>query len=262
MSQKKKSPRRLAAADLLFNQGFGSRREVEGRILQGQLKVAGEVVDDPGEVVELDGLVFEVMGQRWPYREHAYIVMNKPLGYECSQKPSTWPSVMTLLPTPLRTRGVQPLGRLDQDTSGLLLLSDDGAFIHRMTSPKKKVAKVYRAGTKHELDDKAITRLKTGVVLEDDPMPVAAADAEIVGPHDLRLTITEGKYHQVKRMIAAVSNRCESLHRERFGELLIPACLAPGQWMWLDSPDEVLKGYSAPDEALAERIGPPPSRLL
>ena len=128
---------------------------------------------------------------------------------------------------------MQAVGRLDQDTTGLLLLSDDGAFIHRMNSPRHHVPKVYEVTTKHPLDERQITRLKAGVVLDDDPKPVAAADAQALGEHHLQLTLTEGKYHQVKRMVAAVGNRVEALHRSRIGGLALPADLAPGEWRWL-----------------------------
>ncbi len=160
-------------------------------------------------------------------------MLHKPAGYECSQKPRHHPSVLSLLPPPLRTRGVQPVGRLDEDTTGLLLLTDDGALIHRLTSPKWHVPKVYEVGTKHPVTDEQIARLLAGVVLDDDPAPVRAAACERTGERALRLTLTEGKYHQVKRMVAAVGNRVETLHRSRFGALALPEALQPGQWQWL-----------------------------
>jgi 16S rRNA pseudouridine516 synthase len=143
---------------------------------------------------------------------------------------------MSLLPAPLRVRGVQPVGRLDEDTTGLLLLTDDGALIHRLTSPKHHVPKVYEVGCKHEVEPKQVAALLAGVVLDDDPAPVRAAACEAVGTHGLVLTLTEGKYHQVKRMVAAAGNRVETLHRSRFGALELPADLAPGQWRWLEGP--------------------------
>jgi len=129
---------------------------------------------------------------------------------------------------------------LDQDTTGLLLLSDDGAFIHRMNSPKRHVPKVYEVTAKHPLDDKQRDRLLAGVVLDDDPRPVRAAACEVVAPTNLRLTLTEGKYHQVKRMVAAVGNRVEGLHRSQIGGLVLPADMAPGQWRWLSETDLAL----------------------
>lgn len=235
-------PRRLE--DILFSQGFGTRRVCAGLIQQGHVMVNGQAVDDAGALFETEGLKFTVQGVAWPYQAQAYLMLHKPAGTECSQKPSAWPSIYTLLPAPLRQRpqkgavqGVQAVGRLDQDTTGLLLLTDDGAFIHRMSSPKKHVAKVYEVTAKHPVTQAMVERLLTGVVLDDDPKPVRAAACVITGDHTLSLTLTEGKYHQVKRMVAAVGNRVEGLHRSRIGGLALPDDLAPGQWRWLTPQD-------------------------
>ena len=224
----------MRLAQVLFSQGFGTRRECAALIAAGRVEVGGQVVDDPGHEVDPAGLVFAVDGQRWPYAEHALVLLHKPAGYECSQKPRHHPSVLALLPAPLRTRGVQPVGRLDEDTTGALLLTDDGALIHRLTSPKRHVAKVYDVTLKHPLDERLVQRLRDGVVLDDDPRPVRAAACEATGERTLRLTLTEGKYHQVKRMVAAAGNRVEALHRSAFGGLAL-GDLAPGQWRWVDA---------------------------
>ena len=193
--------------------------------------------------VATDDLHFSVQGVAWAYHEKAYLMLHKPAGTECSQKPSTYPSIYTLLPAPIRQRGggaaagVQAVGRLDQDTTGLLLLSDDGKFIHRMSSPKHHVPKIYQISAKHAVDGAQVAKLLAGVVLDDDPTPVRAAACEQTGERTLNLTLTEGKYHQVKRMIAAVGNRVEGLHRARIGGLDLPADLAAGQWRWLTPQD-------------------------
>ena len=225
----------MRLSQILFSQGFGARRECLGRILDGQVSVRGTVIDDPDAELDTMGLVLDVQGRSWPYHERALVMLHKPPGYECSMKPKHHPSVMSLLPLPLRVRGLQPVGRLDEDTTGLLLLTDDGPLIHRLTSPKHHVPKVYEVRCKHPVDERQRDRLLAGVVLEDDPQPVLAEGLEITGTHSLRLTLIQGKYHQVKRMIAAVSNRVEGLHRSAFGSLQLPADLAPGQWSWLDA---------------------------
>ena len=229
--------------DILFSQGFGTRRVCAGLIQQGHVQVNGETIVDAGQWFDLEGLRFQVQGQEWPFAAQAYVMLNKPAGTECSQKPSTWPSIYTLLPAPLRQRPqkaavqwVQAVGRLYQDTTGLLLLTDDGKFIHKMSSPKHHVPKVYEVTTKHPITSEMVDRLLTGVVLDDDPQAVKAAACEAVGELHLRLTLTEGKYHQVKRMLAAVSNRVEGLHRSRIGGLELND-LAPGQWRWLTEQD-------------------------
>ena len=241
--------------DILYSQGFGTRRVCAGLIQQGFVQVyesneALAPVEFAQAATEFvaTGLRFRVQGVDWPYFEKAYLMLHKPTATECSQKPSTYPSIYTLLPSPLRLRpqkaavqGVQAVGRLDQDTTGLLLLTDDGKFIHRMSSPKKHVPKVYEITAKHPVDDRQVQRLLEGVVLDDDPKPVRAAGAELADPQGerlhLRLTLTEGKYHQVKRMLAAVGNRVEGLHRSRIDQLELPADLLPGQWRWLSDAD-------------------------
>ncbi len=233
--------------EILYSQGFGTRRICAGLIQQGLVQVyaSGPVraaVTCMQAAAEFDaaGLWFRVQGVDWPYAEKAFLMLHKPAGTECSQKPSTYPSIYTLLPSPLRQRpqkgavqGVQAIGRLDQDTTGLLLLTDDGKFIHRMSSPRHHVPKVYEVTVRHPLDARHLSQLLAGVVLDDDPKPVRAAACEAVGEFHLRLTLTEGKYHQVKRMVAAVSNRVEGLHRSQIGGLRLPDDLAPGQWRWL-----------------------------
>jgi len=223
-------------AQVLFSQGFGTRRECEALIAAGLVSVGGVVCENPWQAFDPVGLVFGVQGVPWPFHERALVMLHKPAGYECSQKPKHHASVLSLLPAPLRRRGLQPVGRLDEDTTGLLLLTDDGTLIHRLTSPKHHVPKVYEVQCKHEVDAKQLAALLAGVVLDDDPKPVKAAACEAVGTHGIRLTLTEGKYHQVKRMVAAVGNRVEGLHRSAFGALQLPADLAAGHWRWLDGP--------------------------
>lgn len=227
--------------DILFKQGFGSRRECAALVHSGQVQVAGQRVDDPASDFDTAGLHVEVSGVRWPFRPQALVLLHKPAGFECSRDPRDHPSVLGLLPLPLRRR-VQPVGRLDQDTTGLLLLTDDGPLLHRLTSPRHHVAKVYEVGAKHPVTAEQAAQLLAGVQLKDDPRPVRAAACELTGPANLRLTLTDGRYHQVKRMLAAVGNRVETLHRSAFGPLQVDASLPPGQWRWLsDDEDAALR---------------------
>jgi 16S rRNA pseudouridine516 synthase len=228
---------------ILFDQGFGERRVCEGLILNGLVQVNGEVVDDLDAAFLEDRLNLVVDGQPWVTHVKALIMLHKPAGYECSLKPGAWPGVHNLLPVPLRRRGLQPVGRLDQDTTGLLLLTDDGPLLHKLTSPKHHVPKVYDVTCKHPVTPAMCEKLRKGVVLDDDPEPVYADAADPVGEGEtlhLRLTLLQGKYHQVKRMVAAVSNRVEGLHRSQIGRLTLPEDLAPGQWRWIEDPAIVL----------------------
>ena len=230
--------------EVLYTQGFGTRRVCAGLVQMGHVTVQGEATTDSGLELAVEGLKFTVQGQAWEYHSLAYLMLHKPAGTECSRKPSAHPSIYTLLPAPLRLRpqkgavqGVPAVGRLDQDTTGMLLLTDDGQFIHRMSSPRHHVPKVYQVVTRHPVDERQVARLLEGVVLEDDPRPVRAAACVQTGECMLDLTLTEGKYHQVKRMLAAVGNRVEALHRSRIGGLALPTDLAPGQWRWLAPAD-------------------------
>ena len=227
----------MRLSQILFSQGFGSRRECSALLGSGAVRVAGRVCDDPDEDLPTYELVLTVNGQPWPFHDPAVVMLHKPAGVECSRQPGRHRSVMSLLPPPLRQRGVQPVGRLDQDTTGLLLLTDSGPLIHRLTSPKHHVAKVYEVVTKHAIDEAQMAALRAGVVLLDDPVPTAATTCEQVSERALRLTLTEGRYHQVKRMLAAVGNRVETLHRSAFGALQLPADLLPGQWRWAAAAD-------------------------
>jgi 16S rRNA pseudouridine516 synthase len=232
-------------AELLFTQGFGTRRECDALVLAGLVQIAGAVRDDPDGEVDAEGLHFLVRGEAWSYRQRALLVLNKPPGYECSQKAKHHPSIYSLLPAPLRSRGVQAVGRLDEDTTGTLIFTDDGTLIHRLTSPKRHTAKVYEVGCKHAVDAAQVDQLLRGVLLRDDNETVRAAACEAVAAKTLRLTLVEGKYHQVKRMVAAAGNRVEALHRSDFAGIRVDD-LAAGSWRWLSAAEET---------ALLEKVG-------
>ena len=250
MTQPADTPR--AIRQILFEQGFGTRRDCAALLGAGAVTTQGRVIDDPDQAFAVEGLELVVDGLAWRCHEQALVMLNKPGGYECSQKPKAWPGVLTLLPPPLRRRGLQPVGRLDQDTTGLLLLTDDGALIHRLTSPRHHVPKVYDIGCDRPVDAEQLRQLLHGVVLHDDPLPVRAAACAITGERSLRLTLTQGKYHQVKRMVAAAGNHVTTLHRSRYGALQLPPGLAPGQWAWVEGLAAIQPGA---DQAAAQAAG-------
>jgi len=227
---------------ILHSQGFGSRKACRVMVRHHEVTVNGEECDNPFAEFDPIGLQFTVRGEPWQYHEKAYLMMHKPAHYECSQKTLHHPSIYSLLPPPLRERGVQCIGRLDEDTTGLILISDDGQFIHRMSSPKWKVPKVYEVTLKHAADIAFITAMIAGVQLVDEPAPIAALECVQISETIIHMTLAEGKYHQVKRMVAAAGNRVEALKRIRIGGLQLPADLAPGEWCWLNA--ETLKKLS------------------
>lgn len=220
---------------LLQSQGFGSRKDCRELVRARRVTVNGETCTNPEREFATMDLMLGVDGMDWPYREKAYLALHKPVGYECSRQARDHPSVFGLLPAHLVTRGVQCVGRLDQDTTGLLLMSDDGEFIHHHTSPKRAVGKTYRVTCKHAFGDGMIEALLAGVLLNDETAPLAALRCIRLGERELELSIGEGKYHQVKRMIAAAGNRVEALHRVAVGGYALPPDLPVGSWKWLDA---------------------------
>ena len=230
----------ISLEKILFSQGFGTRRYCSDLVYADLVKVNGELAQDPEERLSTEGLILNVEGRDWEFHEKAYIAFNKPPNYECSHKATHHPSVYGLLPRPFVERGLQCVGRLDYDTTGLLLISDDGQFIHKMTSPKKNIGKVYEITTPEPITQKQIDHLLNGVVLDDDPKPCFATACRQLDERKLAMTIVEGRYHQVKRMMAAVGNHVAKLHRTEIGQYCMPGDLAQGEWRWL-YPDDLLR---------------------
>lgn len=181
---------------VLQSQGFGTRKWCRELIEDGDVAIGGETITDSRAVVETDGLEFSVYGEPWTYREHVYIALNKPAGYECSRKPSHHPGVLSLLPEQFALRDVQPVGRLDHDTTGLLLMSDDGAFIHAQSSPGRHIPKVYVASTHDPVTPQLVRQLMDGVKLHDEPAPLAAVVCDMLDTHRLMIVLEQGKYHR------------------------------------------------------------------
>jgi len=246
MSKKSKPNKNNTLERVLYSQGFGARKLCRNLIRSGSVSVNGIVCEDPDQAFETDNLQLEVDGYEgvWPYCENAYLLLNKPAGYECSRAPKHHPSILSLLPDPLRERDVQPVGRLDVETTGLLLLTDDGQCIHVLTSPKHAVPKVYRAELAETADQSLCDKLLSGVLLKDEAETIAADACVLLNPNALEMTIPQGKYHQVRRMTAAAGNHVQSLERVAIGELTLPADLAPGNWQWLDATQMRLAGWT------------------
>jgi len=226
---------KLSLDRIIQSQGFGTRKYCRALIEDGEVVIDGAPHTNYKTSFDTDGLVLTVFGEPWQVRERVYIALHKPANYECSRKPSHHPGVLTLLPEQFTWRDVQPVGRLDHDTTGMLLMSDDGPFIHAQSSPKRHVPKIYQATTQEPVTQALIDELLAGVKLHDEPAPLAALSCVQRGPLQLEIVLEQGKYHQVKRMLAAASNHCLALHRSAIGGLTLEALgIAEGEWCFLD----------------------------
>lgn len=233
--------RKLTLDRVLQSQGFGSRKGCRSLVRDGAVSIGGEVVTSFDTPLDPEGLEFTVHGEPWAFHEHLYLALNKPPNYECSRKPSHHPGVLSLFPEQFTWRETQPVGRLDHDTTGLLLLSDHGAFIHAHTSPKRQVPKTYLATVQDEVTDALVAQMLGGVQLDDEPAPLRAQVCRKVDAHRLEVVLEQGKYHQVKRMLVAAGNHCTALQRTAIGGLVLASLgLAEGEWCHLDPAQRAL----------------------
>jgi 16S rRNA pseudouridine516 synthase len=230
---------------LLSSMGYGSRSEMARMAKAGGISLDGAdlidvtkripVTPDLPSRMAIDGEALDpIMG--------VVILLNKPLGMTCSHK-EEGALVYDILPDRWRRRdpAISTIGRLDKQTSGLLLLTDDGALLHRVISPKRHVKKTYRAKLARPLNGDERDLFASGrLMLENDEKPLAPAELEIISDTEALLSVTEGRYHQVRRMFAATGNHVEDLHREAMGGLSLPADMAPGQWKLLSDEEIAL----------------------
>ena len=231
---------------ILQSQGFGSRKYCQQLIKNGSVQIEGQICENPKQNINTDQLCFQVFGEEYQYREHLYVVLNKPKGYECSHQATHHKSVFSLLPEILIHRGIQCVGRLDQDTTGLLLLTDDGQYLQALTNPRKHVPKVYHVTTADPISAEQLMALEQGVELRNEKGIYAATNLQLFSTHQLAMTIHQGVYHQVKRMLAAVGNKIELLHRQQIGLLELPE-LPEGKWIYLTSSQKQLSQNIALD---------------
>lgn len=220
---------------LLANLGYGSRRAIAALVARRQVVLDGVVLKDVGARLAIEGDLVQrltVAGAPLDPPAPLTLVMHKPLGVVCSHR-EIGRSVYELLPVRWRARvpALSTIGRLDKETSGLLLITDDGNLLHRVIAPRNRLAKRYLASLDRPIGgDEAAIFAAGELMLESEVTPLAPAILEPLGPTQARLTITEGRYHQVRRMFAAVGNHVTALHRDRVGGLTLPADLAPGEW--------------------------------
>ncbi|MCD8127260.1 MAG: rRNA pseudouridine synthase [Clostridiales bacterium] len=214
---------------LLADTGLWSRKEARNLIRRGQVTVDGAVVKQPEAKVNPARSTLTAAGQPVAWQKYTYIMMNKPGGVLTATEDRRQPTVLDLLPPELRRKQLRPVGRLDKDTEGLLLLTDDGALAHRLLSPKSHVDKVYYAETEGTVDEEDIAAFADGMTLGDG-LVCQSAGLERLGPERCLVTLREGKFHQVKRMLAARGKPVRYLKRLSMGALTLDEALTPGAW--------------------------------
>ena len=231
----------LTLERLVASIGFGSRKEARALIRAGMVEMNGEVVDDPFVEFKTRPEVITVNGEEVPTVEKLYIMMDKPLDVECSHNARDHQSIYDLLPDRFTAMGLQSVGRLDADSSGLILLSNQGDFIHKVESPKKGYLKKYRVTLAREFTAEQKAELLKGVMLKDERRPVLARElseeqvtaADGTVQNTVVISIGEGLYHQVRRMFAAVGNHVMTLTREAIGPVQLDLTLGRGGWRFM-----------------------------
>jgi 16S rRNA pseudouridine516 synthase len=241
-----------ARADrLLANLGYGSRREVQAMIETGAVTLDGERLSKVGAQVPIGPALTDrmrVRGQPLDPPAPLTLIMNKPPGVVCSHR-EPGRSVYELLPARWRARdpALSSIGRLDVDTTGLLLITDDGPFLHRVISPKSRIAKRYVFTLASPLSGREGALFASGaLMLDGETAPLLPAQLEVYGPNSGALTIREGRYHQVRRMFAAAGNHVITLHRDRIGGLDLPSDLQLGAWRRLHMLEMDILMHAAP----------------
>lgn len=230
----------MRADKLLSSLGYGSRKNVKKLLKQGALTVNGDVVKDPKTHVAEYEDAFEVFGEPVEYRKYIYLMLNKPAGVISATEDESEETVSDLLEEEDLFFQPFPVGRLDKDTTGLILMTNDGKWAHRLTSPNRHVDKVYRVHLAHPADENDVVACREGITL-DDGYVTKPADLDLLGEREtdvVELTIREGKYHQVKRMFAALGNHVERLKREEIGGVKLDPELEPGTYRELTD-DEI-----------------------
>ena len=220
----------MALEKILQKEGFGTRRACRRLIESGAVLVNGALCQNPSALFSQKNLPLTVEGCDFLAKEKVILALNKPIGVECSQK-SFHTSVFSLIPQRFQNRGVQAVGRLDVDTSGLIFLTDDGQLNHFLTSPKNNIPRVYIAECAEALAENVCEKLQKGIFLKNEKVKTCAESAELLDEKTLKITLTSGKYHEVRRLIGALGNRVVGLKRTAFGKFILPNDLKIGEFL-------------------------------
>lgn len=216
---------------ILASQGTLSRRDVKEIIKKGRVSINGAVAKKSDVKIDIENDLVTLDGETISLKKHIYIMLNKPQGVVSASESETDETVVDLVPDELFRKGLFPAGRLDKDTTGFVLITDDGDFAHKILSPKNHIFKTYLATLDHHLSESDIDMLEKGIPLADGTT-LKEAKVEILEDGEqpvVKIMICEGKYHQVKRMFAAAGNKVVALHRSKMGELELDSVLNPGE---------------------------------
>ena len=226
---------------IIASQGQYSRSDVKKLIKQGRVTLDGSAVKSSDVKADPDKAVIKIDGRVLSYKKHIYIMLNKPKGVISATEDPTQPTVIDLVPAEMRREGLFPAGRLDGDTTGFVLITDDGDFAHRILSPKNHIMKTYIATLQRELTDADVEAFRNGVELKDGTLCLEAELTALDGSVPMaQVKICEGKYHQVKRMFAALGNKVLELRRVKMGELALDEDLPEGQCREITSQELLL----------------------
>ncbi len=240
---------------LLANRTSYSRSEAKNLLRKGAVQVDGVTVTDGARQIDPAAQTVTCYGKSLPGGEHVYYILNKPLGVICATEDRTHRTVIDLLPKDRRVKGLFPAGRLDADSTGLVLLTDDGALAHRMLSPKHHVPKYYLIRLARQYEPSYAEAFAGGITLSDGTacLPAEITPLDVPGQYAL-VCLHEGKYHQVRRMTAAVGNHVETLHRVAVGGLILPENLGSGAHLEVFHKDVENLLKPNPFPAVCERI--------
>lgn len=223
----------------LVSQNICTRKEAQKLVRKGLVKIDGEIIKKPETKLDPNVNKVTVDGKDISYQEYAYIIMNKPKGYISASNDKNAETVVDLVPKEMKRKNLFPAGRLDKDTTGMLIITDDGDFAHRMLSPKKHVEKVYKATLDGEVTDEMVENFRKGISFYDGTLCLSAKLLPNKGnPHIARVIIREGKYHQVKKMFLTQGLTVKDLHREQIGMLKLPKDLAPGECRFMQEDEK------------------------
>ena len=212
---------------VVSSQTMYSRNDVKKLLKKGLITVNGEIVNKPNMYIDTDKDIIDIDGEVIDYKRHVYLVLNKPKGYISSTSDGNYPTVVELVPIEYQNRNIFPCGRLDKDTTGLMILSDDGDFSHNILSPKKHISKKYYVEVDKDLNDEMIEDFKNGIKLKD--FTCKSSIMELIDKRSCYVTLTEGKYHQIKRMFLKYGITVLELKRIMMGNLELPSDLLEGE---------------------------------